>query len=200
MFAYSSLPVHLAISTLEPLSCTTLTAMRQHFPLAVDRRKVEQVICPPGSLVTCTTDSHIPVRPLHASFYNFLTDKMRSNAFFVDVSSAQRHLVFASLGVLKQQLRFNICTLKSSYLPNSAVLDLEDRVKESISVELSYSCRFLGGHIDATSVERPLVEEVKAFFDDERLLFWLEVVSLLKVVGGAVATLSCIANWLAVSY
>ena len=31
-------------------------------------------------------------------------------------------------------------------------------------------------HVGATSVERPLVEEVKAFFDDERLLFWVEVV------------------------
>jgi len=188
------------IASLEPLPCTALTAMRQHFPLPVDRRKVEQVIRPLGSLVTGTTDPHIPVRPLHASFYDFLTDKTRSNTFFVDVSLAQSNLAFASLGVLEQQLCFNICSLKSSYLPNSAIPDLEDRVKESISAELSYSCRFWGTHVGAMSVEQPLVETVKAFFDDERLLFWLEVVSLLKVVGGAVATLSCIANWLIVSY
>jgi len=187
------------IASLEPLPRTALNAMRQHFPLAVDRRKVELVICPMGSLVTGTTDPRIPVRPLHASFYEFLTDETRSNAFFVDVSSAESNLAFASLGVLKKQLRFNICSLRSSYLSNSAIPDLEDRMKESISAELSYSCRFWGTHISAMSVEQPLVEEVKEFFDDERLLFWLEVVSLLKVVGGAVATLSCIANWLTVS-
>jgi len=119
--------------------------------------------------------------------------------FFIDVSLAKRDLAFASFGILKHQLYFNICSLASSYLPNAAIPDLEERVKLSISTELSYCCRFWGTHVNATFVEPLLVEEVKAFFDDERLLFWLEVVSLLKAVGGAVATLSCIADWLAVS-
>jgi len=119
--------------------------------------------------------------------------------FFIDVSLAKRDLAFASFGILKHQLCFNICSLESSYLPNAAIPDLEERVKLSISAELSYSCRFWGTHVNAASIEPLLVEEVKAFFDDERLLFWLEVVGLLKVVGGAVATLSCTADWLEVS-
>ena len=89
--------------------------------------------------------------------------------------------------------------MESSYLPNSAIPDLEARVKKSISAELSYSCRFWGTHVAATSVERTLVEEVKALLDDVRLLFWLEVASLLNVLGGSVTMLSCIAEWLTVS-
>ena len=185
--------------SLEPLPCSALNEMRRHFPLADECEEVEVVIRPLGSLVTGTTDPQIPVRPLHASFYDFLTDESRSKMFFVDVSLAQRNLAFASLRVLQHQLRFNICSLESSYLPNSEIPDLEKRIEESISAELSYSCRSWGTHVAATSVERPLVEEVKAFFDDERLLFWLEVTSLLNILGSSVATLSCIADWLTVS-
>jgi hypothetical protein len=104
----------------EPLPATALNAMRQH--LCEDERyDVKFVIGKLGSLVT-GTDSIAPVRPLHASLYDFLTDKSRSNEFFVDASLATSDLAFASLRVMERGLRFNICSLESSYLPNSAVL------------------------------------------------------------------------------
>jgi hypothetical protein len=186
------------IASLEPLPLTSLTVMRQHFAPANQRDWVDYVICPLGSLLIGTTDPQTPIRPLHASFYDFLTDKLRSDKFFVDVPLAQRDLAFGSLGVMKHDLRFNICSLESSYLPNSDIPDLEERVRKSISAELSYSCRFWGTHVSATSVERSLVEKVGDFFYGEHLLFWLEAVTLLKDVSGSVETLSCIAAWLTV--
>ena len=45
------------------------------FPFPIDRRNEEQVFRPLGSLLAGTTDPNIPVRPLHASFYDFLTNK-----------------------------------------------------------------------------------------------------------------------------
>jgi len=107
-------------------------------------------------------------------------------------------LAFGSLRVMKAGLRFNICSLESSYLPNSAIPDLERRVKESIPPELSYSCRFWGTHVRTIAFDASLAKEVKAFLDDERLLFWLEVLSLLKSVAGSSVTLSCIADWVQV--
>jgi hypothetical protein len=97
-----------------------------------------------GSLVTGTADPQTSIRPLHASFYDFPTDKSRSGKFFVDVSFVKRDLAFASLRVMRTEPRFNICSLESSYQPNSAVINLETRVKKLISAELSYSCRFWG--------------------------------------------------------
>jgi hypothetical protein len=188
------------LASLEPLSITVLNVMRKHFPRPGERHKVDQVICPLGSLVTGTTDPQIPVRPLHASFYDFLTDQSRSNTFFIDVSLAKRDLAFASLGVMKHGLCFNICSLESSYLPNSAIPDLEKRVKDCISAELSYSCRFWGTHVGATPIEPLLVEEVEVFFDAERLLFWLEAVALLKGLRDLVGKLSCVADWLTVRW
>jgi hypothetical protein len=35
------------------------------------------------------------------------------------MSKVQRDLAFASLRVMERDLRFNICDMKSSYLPNS---------------------------------------------------------------------------------
>jgi hypothetical protein len=35
-------------------------------------------------------------------------------------------LAFATLQVMEDELRFNICSLESSYLPNSAIPDLAE--------------------------------------------------------------------------
>ena len=186
------------LASLEPLSITALNAIRRHFPGVAGSYNVELVMAPLGSLLAGTTDSHSPIRPLHASFYDFLTDGSRSKKFFIDKSLAFDGLAFASLQVMQTGLHFNICSLESSYLSNSLIPDLEQRVKESIPSELSYSCRFWGTHVQATSFDSSLAQEVGAFLDEERLLFWLEALSLLKGVGGSVTTLSSIADWLEV--
>ncbi|OJA13993.1 hypothetical protein AZE42_04602, partial [Rhizopogon vesiculosus] len=171
--------------------------MRQRFPQVDSDYNVDDVIRPMGSLITGTVDSQIPIRPLHISFYDFLTDKSRSDKFFIDVSGVENDLAFASLRVMEHELRFNICSLESSYLPNSAVHDLDKRVKDSISTELSYSCRFWGTHVGAASFEQSLVTEIAAFFDDERLLFWIEALGLLRSFGSAARSLICISDWCA---
>jgi hypothetical protein len=186
------------LGSLEPLSMVALTEMRLCFLDAAGKSIVKRVIEPLGSLLTGTTDSHTPIRPLHASFHDFLTDESRSGKFFVDVSLVKVDLAFASLRVMERGLRFNICSLESSYLPNSAVLDLDERVKKCIPAELSYSCRFWGAHVRDALFGRKLVEEVEEFFDTERLLFWMEALALLNGLSGSVATLSSVALWLTV--
>ncbi|KAG1800887.1 uncharacterized protein HD556DRAFT_967441 [Suillus plorans] len=185
------------LASSEPLPINVLNTMRQCFPCDDDRYDVKLLLGHLGSLVSGTSDSDIPIHPLHASFYDFLTDELRSHDFFVDASAAHRDLAFASLRVMDSErgLRFNICSLENSYLPNSSVPDLEKRVKESIPTELSYSCRFWGTHVGSTSFESPLAKEVEAFFDGERLLWWLEALALMRSLSGSAVTLSCIANW-----
>ncbi|OAX39070.1 WD40 repeat-like protein [Rhizopogon vinicolor AM-OR11-026] len=186
------------LASLEPLPEAALTAMRQQFPCMDDRYEVDDVIRSMGSLLTGTVDSHTTIRPLHASFYDFLTNRTRSDNFFVDVSLVGRGLAFASLRIMEHGLRFNICSLDSSYMPNSSVPDLQERVKKSISAELSYSCRYWGTHVRATPFNPALAEEIVAFFDGERLLFWLEALALMKCIGGSIASLSSVADWLMV--
>ena len=79
-----------------------------------------------GALLSGTTDSSVMIQPLHASFSEFLTDKDRSGEFFIDLSYIHKDLAGASLGVMQDGLKFNICQLSTSYLPNSKIPDLDE--------------------------------------------------------------------------
>ncbi|KAG1866800.1 hypothetical protein F4604DRAFT_2022318 [Suillus subluteus] len=149
-----------------------------------------------GSLLSGTTNPDSPIRPLHASFHDFLTDKAFNEEFFIDLSKTQHDLAFASLRVMEHGLRFNICDLKSSYLPNREDPGLQERVQKCIPQHLSYSSRFWTSHVRTISFDKELAKEVKLFFDNERLFFWLELLALINALSGTVPALPPIAQWL----
>jgi hypothetical protein len=183
----------------EPLSLESLNVMRSYFPDTSEHYEVQVMIEHMGSLLSGTTNSSTPIRLLHGSFRDFLTNQSYSGEFFVDVSKVQRDLAFASLRVMEHGLSFNICDLKSSYLPNSEDPGLRERAEKCIPPHLSYACRFWPVHLQTTSFETELVNEVKLFFDHQRLLFWIEVLGIIKALSSAVPALPRIAQWLMVS-
>jgi len=187
------------LSTLEPLPMDALYAMRINFPHKHDCFNVAVILDSMGSLLSGVTDHTKPIRPLHASFYDFLTDQSRSRDYFVGASSIDADLAIASLYVLRGGLSFNICRLESSFLLNSEVPDLAERVKAKIPPHLSYSCCFWAKHLWATKFDPILAEYVKDILGNERILFWLEAMSLLGVLGNAAAALSYAVRWLQVS-
>ena len=89
-------------------------------------------------------------------------------------------------------LRFNICALETSYLPNSEVKDLEERVAKNVSAELRYSCLHWVDHLRSSLAESStyfddsgrMTTLLSDFFETTCSLFWLEVLSLT----GSVAT------------
>jgi hypothetical protein len=186
------------LGSAEPLPLDALNAMRSRFPDDKEQYKVEVVVAHMGSLLSGTTNTSSPIRPLHASFREFLTDKSSSGDFFVEISSAQRNLAFASLRVMEHDLRFNMCNLKSSYLPNSKDTGLSDRVATCIPSHLSYSSRYWATHVGATDFDTELAKEIESFFDHERLLFWIESLGLLNGLSVAVGVLPLISRWLKV--
>jgi hypothetical protein len=187
------------LGTAEPLPLASLNAMRCHFPKREDHFDVKLMVKCMGSLLSGTTKPDSPIRPLHASFSEFLMDEPSSGEFFIDLSKVQHDLAFASLCVMEHGLRFNICDLKSSYLPNSEDPGLQERVKKYIPPHLSYSSRFWTSHVRTTVFDKELAKEVKSFFDYERLFFWLESLALINALSGAVAALALIPQWLKVS-
>ncbi|KIK42083.1 hypothetical protein CY34DRAFT_12587 [Suillus luteus UH-Slu-Lm8-n1] len=88
------------LGTAEPLPLASLNAMRNHFPEKEDKFDVMLMVKYMGSLLSGTTNADSPIRPLHASFRDFLTDEGSSGEFFIDLSKAQRNLAFASLRVM----------------------------------------------------------------------------------------------------
>ena len=185
--------------TLEPLPMDALRAMRMHFPHEDDCFNVELILDHMGQLLSGVTDHKNPIRLLHSSFHDFLTDQSRSGDYFVGKLDIQADLAVASLGVLHGDLCFNICGLESSYLLNKDVPGLAESVKAKIPAHLSYSCLFWAKHLEATKFDPDLAWHVKGILGNKRILFWFEVLSLLGVLGNAAPALSSVARWSQVS-
>ena len=186
------------LGTREPLSLGSLTSMRSHFKNLAEI-DIRTIVAPLAALLSGTTEPttepSVPLRFFHVSFADFLTDRNRSGEFSIHVHLIHNDLAFASLAIMMEKLRFNICDLPSSYLPNSAIHDLDNRIKECIPPELAYSCRFWMEHVRQAPFNPPLAAEVRAFVNNERLLFWFEVLSLLKLINTCAGSLSSLIQW-----
>jgi len=183
----------------EPLSMGALDAMRSKFTGEDDHFPVGIILGYMASFLTGTTDTSTPVRPLHASFYDFLLDKTRSGEFFIDEADVHHELALSSLCVMQDGLRFNICGLETSYVRNSAVGDLEMKIEKNIPLHLLYSCRFWATHLHDSTFDTDLAKHVMDIVTGERILFWMEVLGVCKCIGEAYRALISAEGWMQVS-
>ncbi|KIL61834.1 hypothetical protein M378DRAFT_82103, partial [Amanita muscaria Koide BX008] len=179
--------------TREPLPLDSFVIMHRAVQTDYD---AELILRPMASLLSGISDRSTPIRPLHSSFHDYLTDQNRSELFFVHGGNADLSLAQASLRIMKQELRFNICQLETSYVRNSEILDLDQRVKKHISPHLSYSCRFWAYHVESTAFNPDLAEELRVVLIHERLLFWVEALSALHSVKLLPMALAAVIKWL----
>ena len=117
----------------------------------------------------------------HRSFEDFLlsphfrTEHPELSAI-QDQDHQQHQLTVLCLRTLvSSKLHFNICSLESSIVKN---VDIQATTKSCITRLLSYSCQYWADHLVNTPSDEMLVKAVK-FVMDEKLLFWLEAMSLL---------------------
>ena len=182
----------------EPLPISALDFMRDRFPREDDRYPVGFILNFMASLLAGVNEVSTPVRPLHASFYDFLLDEKRSGEFFIQQDDVHRDLAVAVLSVMQAGLCFNICKLETSYISNLQVADLEKRVQEHIPPHLLYSCQFWAIHLQDVGFEPDLVQLVKGFVTGEQMLFWLEALGVSKLIGVAYWALTSAERWLKV--
>jgi hypothetical protein len=126
------------------------------------------------------------LRIRHLSFAEFLTDADRCHdvRFFIDRGKQHRTMADVCMLIMKQNLRFNICRLESSYFRNDEISDLPERITKFIPNHLSYSCRFWVDHLsDATTSEntQDIGENINEFLYTH-FLYWLEIMSVIKEV------------------
>ena len=77
--------------------------------------------------------------------------------------------------LVSSQLHFNMCNLESSIVKN---VNIHATVKSTIPSPVSYSCQYWADHLVNAPSDQTLMEAVK-FVMYEKLLFWLEAMSLL---------------------
>ncbi|KZP32870.1 WD40 repeat-like protein, partial [Athelia psychrophila] len=137
----------------------------------------------------------LPVRTLHASFADYLTDaRSGGQPWFIDESKHHLQFSIGCLRIMKRLLRFNICNLKTSYLMNRDVQDLPDRIQTCIPQSLAYACRFWGEHLrHANTPDREVQALILEFFQVS-FLYWLEVLSLIGEGRAALGAMVSVRN------
>ncbi len=189
--------MRLVLSTLEPLPMNSLDALHCTLRGQHDHYKVTTILEPMGPLLSGVSSSSALIRPLHSSFHEYLTTHERSGIFFIDMKNVDLDLACACLSVMQQDLHFNMCKLESSYVWNSEVADLEEKVKTFITSHLSYSCQSWANHMQAIPFQPSLAGQIGTLLQ-EKMLFWIEVLSLLKMVNMVPSMLAAAVNWLQV--
>ncbi|OCB89600.1 hypothetical protein A7U60_g3198 [Sanghuangporus baumii] len=99
---------------------------------------------------------------------------------FIDAVDANQIIVDRCLFVMENTLHFNMCNLETSSGRNADVPELVDRVMKCRPSHLEHVCIYWAWHLCDVPRSSDLLERVSDFAS-KRLLFWLEVLSLVKV-------------------
>jgi len=186
--------VALAANPLSPSTIATLLGLRT--------KSVSLRLSSVHSLLILQEDANCPVRPFHKSFPDFIIDPTRCTDQRFRVSPPDHHseLLIGCLELMNRRLEKNMCKL-SDGVANSDVGDLRDRIEKSIDHSLRYACESWHKHfVDLRTVpsHAPKITSILHRFLEEKLLFWLEVLSVLGTVRDAVSALEVAAKWLEV--
>ena len=172
-----------------PLSPSTIALL-----LGLDTEDVFPLLSSTQSLLILHEDVHYPVQPFHKSFLDFITDPDRcaNKRFHVSPPGHHSQLLIGSLDLIERMLEKNMCKLPD-LVANSDVSDLKERIERYIDPALQYACQSWHTHLVAgrhsTSVSTLEITSALHRFLEEKLLFWLEVLSVLGATRNAVNAL-----------
>ncbi|KAE9397061.1 hypothetical protein BT96DRAFT_771375, partial [Gymnopus androsaceus JB14] len=184
------------LAACEPLSIQSLKRIQsaRSDGEEYDEEGLNAVIPFLGSLFTGVNNVNTPIRPVHTSVRDFLLNEERSTEHAVDLYQGHETLAIGTLNLMISDLHFNICNFESSYVFNSEVKNLSEKISQNIAPELSYACLFWDSHIlhIHSNVSLPLVEK----FINKSLLFWVEVLAILGRVNGITNVATNVSNWI----
>ncbi|KAH7332908.1 WD40-repeat-containing domain protein [Rhizoctonia solani] len=156
----------------EPVDMDTLTAL-----VGTGEKKHIIAALKPLRSVLHVSETSGMISTLHASFSDYILSWGRANGFFCDRETHNLALAAKCFNIMRANLRFNICNLASSFVPDSAVPGLEERITANISTPLFYACKYWGDHFILALASEKIGQELSEFLS-HRLLFWMEVLNL----------------------
>ncbi|KAF9784597.1 hypothetical protein BJ322DRAFT_1195506 [Thelephora terrestris] len=148
------------------------------------------------SLLVLDEDTDQPTRPFHKSFPDFITDPSRcSDTRFYISPDLHADLVLRCLGLMDGSLKKNMFSIPD-YALNSDVEGLRSHGETTLGGALVYACRSWYNHL--VTMEHLISDVLSALrrFLETNFLFWLEVLSVLGVVGDAARALTATLKWL----
>jgi hypothetical protein len=183
----------------QPLSHSSLNKLHSvysHYTLLEVNAEgsVDLVVPYLGALFTGVGNTNIAVRPIHTSIRDFLLDARRSGEYAINLSEGHSIMGIATIQLMTENLHFNMCNLPSSYLHNSEVKDLADRILQGLSQELSYACCFWDIHLLHIEPSQNMLNIVKRFLYYFSL-YWMEALSILGEVHAIARILNNVREW-----
>ena len=181
--------VVLAINPLPPSGIAKL--------IGLDLDEVMLLLTLVQSLLILDEDAMKPVKSFHKSFPDFVTNSLRclNERFYISPGNLHLELAINCLRVMNDGLEQNLLSLPD-YALNSEVKDLQMRISDQISVTLRYACQHWHDHLTRASGDVNNVVSCIQSFLRGKFLAWLEVVSVLGAVRGAVVALERLMSWL----
>ncbi|CAE6535810.1 unnamed protein product, partial [Rhizoctonia solani] len=174
----------------EPIDITTivtLTGIKDPQRIISALRILQSVFNHPRSTGLAST--------FHASFPDFMFDNERSGPYFCDVTKISYVLAQRCFVAMKEQLRFNICNLETSFVSDDKIEDIHARTNNMIPSGLAYACRFWTNYLSSAHRSEDLLVMLDEFLCN-RLLFWVEVLSLRREVVAGIEALLKTKQWL----
>ena len=149
------------------------------------------------SLFAMDEDFSQPVKPFHKSFSDFITDSFccTDPRFCVSPGPIHHKLAINCLRIMNDRLEQNLLSLPE-YALNSEIEDICARISNRVGAALQYACQSWHNHLAKTSGDvADLVTHLQVFLN-VKFLEWLEILSVIGVVGGAAARLEKLMSWL----
>ncbi|KAB5593504.1 Vegetative incompatibility protein HET-E-1 [Ceratobasidium theobromae] len=178
----------------EPVTIETLAVLT-----GLQNQGVVRAALAPLSSILYVSQSNGLVSTFHASLPDFMFDRERSGRFFCDVRAHNQLLAQRCFEVMREGLRFNICDLTSSFIPDREVPDLQERIQQTIPWGLFYACRYWVDHL-RLAVQAPELSSMLDEFLSQRFLFWMEVMNFRQCMVVAIQSLIKLQGWLAANH
>jgi hypothetical protein len=163
----------------QPLSADGLAVMA-----GIDQDTCHECLRRISALLDYQHDTDEPVRVMHLSFPDFLSDPHRCSSlpgYVVNASSNHLWMAERCLELMTGRLRYDICRIGDPSFLNTEVADLEERRKKYIAECLRYACCFWVmhwlEHIRTAGSQARIPTGLEAFCA-QHLLHWIEVLSL----------------------
>ena len=177
----------------DSLSTAALTNL-----LAVSPAKMKGTLEPLHSVLDISQDQTSPIKLFHLSFRDFLLDMERcpDTQFWVNEKKAHSSLVESCIEVISNSLRRDICGLQ---MPGASVSEVRHSwVDQCLPDHVQYACRYWIDHLRQSDIELCDNGQVHKFLN-KHFLHWLEALSLMRNMSGAVVMVKSLESLLMVS-
>ncbi|KIK50893.1 hypothetical protein GYMLUDRAFT_234425 [Collybiopsis luxurians FD-317 M1] len=180
----------LIISAYEPLTLETLARMLRHgsnMTYSVVKKVIDVL-----KAVLYLNDRKVYY---HLSLAEFLSSEQCPSEFKIERTSQHQNLASICLKVLMTELKFNICNLQTSSIPNCKIQDLKHRIDQCISSPLQYSSQWWANHVENVEESNLIVQGVRDFTSNCQIIFWMECMSLMGKTNGIIPVARMIIKW-----